>query len=104
LPGSQTVSKQHPAHDVSSQVHAASEQYCPLEHAAAPPQVHTPWSGSQPSPDCPHGLHAWPFVPHAAILGVAHVPSAAQQPVGHDSAVQMQAPLEQTWPASHAAD
>jgi hypothetical protein len=54
---------------------------------------------------CPvlQAAHSPPFLPQAPVVGVVHCPAALQQPLLHDVASQVQAPLSQAWPVAQAA-
>ena len=88
------ASQQPVGHEVASQTHLPLEHTCPAAQAAPPPQVHLP-ALEQESAVMPQATHADPSGPHAETLGAAHV-VPAQQPPGHDDALQTHAPPEQT--------
>ena len=102
LPGSHVVPEQHPLHELPSHTQAPPWQCCPVEHAGPAPQVHVP-EPEQPSPVVPQSLQVDPFVPHAAPVGGSAQTLPVQQLIGHDAALQRQAPPLQICPGPHAA-
>jgi hypothetical protein len=78
-------------HELESQMHAPSEQICPVPHAAPDPHEHAPeveqwfaFVGSQET-------HMFPSVPQLESDAVLHV-VPEQQPAGQDAASQTQLP------------
>ena len=93
---------QHPfGHEAASQTHAPLLHSCPAAHAALVPHSHAP--ATQPVDALGlQAMHELPFVPHAVFDDVVQTP-LAQQPFGHDAALQTHAPFTQCCPAPHAA-
>lgn len=87
-------------HEVPSQMQAPALHRWPVPHAAPTPQPQTPLT--QLSLCESQGAHIAPLAPHALALRVVQV-VPEQQPDGHDVASQTQLPIEQRWPAEHAA-
>jgi hypothetical protein len=98
---SQTFPEQQPlGHDVALQTHAPLVHTWPVPHAGPDPHLQAP--AAQLS-DCgsPHAAHAAPAVPHVAVDEVSQV-VPLQHPVGHEVALQTQAPAEHSWPTAHS--
>jgi hypothetical protein len=102
--GMQVPLAQQPlGHDWALHRHAPPTHSEPLPHEEALPQVHAPVTGSQPLLIAgSQATQLRPPIPQAAAAGTRHTP-AAQQPLGHDSGVQTQAPAWQDVPAPQAA-
>jgi hypothetical protein len=92
--------QQPEAHETSSQAQVPATQRWPAPHAALAPQRQTPpvqlsaRAESQPE-------QMPPPVPHAGSCAIWHLPSASQQPVGHEPAEQTHLPPEHCCPGSH---
>jgi hypothetical protein len=97
---SQTPFLQHPAGQVFLlQTHAPLTQAVPLRQGALVPQRQVPVNSSQElAIGETHATQACPPVPHVADAGAAQIP-LAQQPFGHDCALQVQVPPTQVVPA-----
>jgi hypothetical protein len=103
---SQVVPLQQPlAHDVASQTHCPWEQRWPWlashawpvsPHSQAPPAEQVSVSTGSHAPHAPPG-----GTPHVEDESAWHVWSAAQQPSGHEAALQTHAPFTQSWPSPH---
>jgi hypothetical protein len=89
--------------EIALQTQTPPTQAVPLPQAAPVPHTQVPVKGSQPL--LVTGLQATqlrPPTPQVATAGVWQTPPA-QQPPGHDSALQAQTPAWQVVPAAHAA-
>lgn len=100
--GVQVLPAQQPrGHDVASQTQAPATQRWPSPHAGPEPQAQTP------APEHPsafaglHARHAAPLAPQVAAVFVVHTP-LAQQPFGHEAAVQPQPPAPHACPGAHS--
>ena len=84
------------------QTQAPLTHFDPAPHAGPVPQRHVPVIELQPSANVgSHGAHAAPPIAQALTVGGVQAPFA-QQPPGHDCALQVQAPPMQTVPAPQA--
>ncbi len=91
----QTLPVQHPEpHEFASHVQTRLTHSCPGPHAAPAPHVQAP-AIEHPSPVDPHVPHMVPAGAHAvAEVSVQTLP--AQHPDGHEVALQLHVPPEQT--------
>jgi len=79
------------------------EQTVPAAQGGPFSHVHAPLAGSQPSADVAlHVVQALPPTPQELVVGALQTPFA-QQPLGHDCALQTQLPATHTVPMPHAA-
>ncbi len=88
---------QQPPQEVESQTQAAEEQCSPAGQVAVPPQVQAPLAHVRPV--WVQSMQAEPPVPQVVLPETSHTPALVQQPLGHEVALQTQAPFWQTWPA-----
>lgn len=95
--------EQHPdGHDVESQTHVPPEQCVPVMHCVDVPHLHVPpvhMSASFGS----HGTHVPALGPHSITDGDSTHTLLPQQPIGHDVALQTQAPLTHSSPLPQGA-
>jgi hypothetical protein len=86
---------------VASQTQPVPTQRWPTAHAG--PELHAqPLAVQLLASSASHCAHAAPGAPQVvSVRAVQTFP--AQQPLGHDAAVQAQIPPEQAWPAAHSA-
>jgi len=90
LPGSQVLPEQQPCvHELLLHTHLPPEHACPVEHCAAPPQVHWPDDEHPSAFVASQALHAPPFDPHwGAVAGDTHWLPVVQHPFGHEVELQ----------------
>jgi hypothetical protein len=100
--GTQAPLAQHPFGQESAlQRQAPPTQVVPLPQLAPIPQAQAPVRATQPSLVAgSQATQAVPPTPQVAAAGVRQAPPA-QQPPGHDCALQTQAPAWQVVPAAH---
>jgi hypothetical protein len=85
-----------------SQTQVPPEQTAPAPQGGPLPHVHAPLAGSQPSAEVAlHVAQALPPTPQVLVVGALQTPFA-QQPLGHDCALQTQPPAAHTVPMPHA--
>lgn len=96
-----TIAVQQPPHETLSQMHCPPEQRWPTAHCAPLPQRHAPPVHASDRV-ASHAIHAMPLAPHVESDGELHV-VPLQHPLGHDVALQRQAPPTHCWPTAHAA-
>ncbi len=95
--------QQPPGQDAALQMHAPPTQRLPMGQAGKLPQRQAPVTTSQESAtNAAQAAQAAPAVPQVVIAGAVHTPLAAQQPFGHEAALQEQVPATQLVPATHA--
>lgn len=103
-PGRQRSPSQHPAHESPSHTQLPPSQRWPAAHAGPDPQAQSPPGSHLSAVSGSHAVQLPPGAPQLARSIAWHVPSAAQQPVGHDAAVQRQLPeASHSWPSAQAA-
>ncbi len=101
MPVRQVVPEQQPlGHEVRSQTQAPLTQRWPVPHGAPVPHWQAPVA-EQWSEAAPQLTQALPETPQLATPAVLHV-VPLQQPLLHESASQMQAPLTQRCPEAQA--
>ena len=98
----QALLRQQPfGHDCALQTHWLLLQRCPTAHCAPLPQ-RQPWAVQTVERVASQAAQATPLVPQVISDDMVQV-APAQQPIGHDAALQTQAPATQRWPAPQAA-
>ncbi len=103
-PGRHVSPSQQPPHESPSHTQLPPSQRWPAAHAGPDPQAQSPPESQPSATSGSQTVHAPPGAPQLASSIAWHVPSAAQQPLGHDAAVHRQVPeASHSCPSAHAA-
>jgi len=100
VPGRQVAPwQQPPSQERASHWHWPPTHVCPAAHAGPCPQPQVPCAQLSAPPG--QGVQPTPDQPHIVADGVSHT-APLQHPLGQLVPSQVQVPLTQCWPLSHA--